>query len=903
MFHLSNRAISFLLPDLYVFFEAVRELGGIDLVTQNRQFSTIRDFMHLPTTYPHYASFMRNNYDLLCTPCEDYLICAVERSYCETDLHSTTHDWLRARVDFSDANLISPLPRQKSRKGANANVDSSDLEHEEDFMRHPEATQAAIRARMRVDTLEPAEANHCLFSGNESYLVHVDIRNHILRMWYRQTRRRLDVYTSLMDVPDRFHELGCRVFSYLECTGAINFGAIPLVSPVSIRRGQRGEKLERVAVVGAGISGLIAARQLRSFGVGVTVLEARSRPGGRIRTEKGMFSTGVDMGAMLITGVLQNPVAVLANQTNSPLHFLDTECPLFDIDGTWVSKETDSWAEKEYNTILDATARYRKREHATQKARLMSLGEAFQKALRKRVARRKERIQAYKNSSMRESSLKRSSLRENPLRESSLGESPLGESSEQTAEDSFLEGVAGYDIIEVSPMRNRREPLLSKSASTENRFSSNSTVYSSAEYPSRSSRDNRKRSRGYFSTGAFSAERSCRDVGNTGRNKTKKKSSKKSKDKAKSQEESEESVPKVGTSMDDRQISRLLRWHIANLEYACAADINKVSLLHWDQDDPYGFEGEHVLLKSGYEPVLSGLVNGLEKNLQYSTEVVAVYYSKDWNVVEITTKSRSGEYSKHTYDAVLITVPLGVLKQESILFKPPLPSPKKEAISRLGTGGLMKVAMEFTHQFWVENDMFGALRESAEKRGEFYFFWNLVPCTGKLILVSLVAEPSASEMEKCPDEEVVDQAMMVLRRCYPEAPDPIAYAVSRWSTDRFSKGAYTNIPVGSCGDDYDTLAAPVERVFFAGEHTCGMNPTTCASGLISGLREACRIIEYLDIIPSIAKIHSDVLGDLMSTRNEKHTVDENGDTSCESQEKRTKLSVEPITPQSPSPSL
>ena len=55
-------------------------------------------------------------------------------------------------------------------------------------------------------------------------------------------------------------------------------------------------------MIGAGIAGLMAARQLREFGFEVTVYEARDRIGGRIATfRKKDFIA--DLGAMVVTGL------------------------------------------------------------------------------------------------------------------------------------------------------------------------------------------------------------------------------------------------------------------------------------------------------------------------------------------------------------------------------------------------------------------------------------------------------------------------------------------------------------------------------------------------------------------------------------------------------------------------
>jgi monoamine oxidase len=72
----------------------------------------------------------------------------------------------------------------------------------------------------------------------------------------------------------------------------------------------------RVLVIGAGMAGLSAARQLADRGFKVTVLEARDRIGGRIHTDRSLGSA-VDLGAAWIHGTDGNPIADLARRAKA----------------------------------------------------------------------------------------------------------------------------------------------------------------------------------------------------------------------------------------------------------------------------------------------------------------------------------------------------------------------------------------------------------------------------------------------------------------------------------------------------------------------------------------------------------------------------------------------------------
>ena len=142
----------------------------------------------------------------------------------------------------------------------------------------------------------------------------------------------------------------------------------------------------------------------------------------------------------------------------------------------------------------------------------------------------------------------------------------------------------------------------------------------------------------------------------------------------------------VYLSPRDRQI---LDWHFANLEFANAAPLHQLSLKHWDQDDEFEFTGSHLACHDGYDQLPQHLVKGLDVRL--NTEAKAVHYSTDG--VEVFASSiPNGSSNIFRADAVIVAVPLGVLKANSISFHPPLPEWKTQAINNLGFGLLNKAS-------------------------------------------------------------------------------------------------------------------------------------------------------------------------------------------------------------------
>ncbi|KAL4575236.1 hypothetical protein LXL04_022078 [Taraxacum kok-saghyz] len=287
----------------------------------------------------------------------------------------------------------------------------------------------------------------------------------------------------------------------------------------------------------------------------------------------------------------------------------------------------------------------------------------------------------------------------------------------------------------------------------------------------------------------------------------------------------------------------LFNWHLANLEYANAGLLSKLSLAFWDQDDPYDMGGDHCFLPGGN----GRLVHALAENVPiiYEKTVNSIRYNTDG--VQIVVNG--GQV--YEGDIALCTVPLGVLKSGSIKFTPELPQRKLDGIKRLGFGLLNKVAMLFPTHFWgTDLDMFGHLSNSKITRGEFFLFYSYANVAGGPVLMALVAGEAARSFESMPPTDAVTRVLQILRGIFSpqgiEVPEPIQTVCTRWGSDPFSLGSYSNVAVGSTGDDYDILAESVGdgRVFFAGEATTRRYPATMHGAFLSGLREAANILHF-----------------------------------------------------------
>ncbi len=273
------------------------------------------------------------------------------------------------------------------------------------------------------------------------------------------------------------------------------------------------------------------------------------------------------------------------------------------------------------------------------------------------------------------------------------------------------------------------------------------------------------------------------------------------------------------------------------VEHEYGADIGDLSLMSIEGGSAYA--GQDVVFPGGYRQVVDALADGA--TVRFGQAVTEIDHSGT-GVVLTTAAGATLEAA-----AVIVTVPLGVLKRNRISFLPSLPPRKRSAISRLEMGVLNKTCLLFDEVFWDREIEFIG-RVGAEK-GRWAETLNLYPHTGQPILMMFNAGAYGARLERYSDREIVEDTVAVLTNMYGDVPPPRDARITRWNSDQWTRGAYSFVPAGSSFEEYASLGEPMgDRVFFAGEATHPDYPATVHGAFLSGVR-AARQIAALSIRP------------------------------------------------------
>nr|CAD7412720.1 unnamed protein product [Timema poppensis] len=220
-------------------------------------------------------------------------------------------------------------------------------------------------------------------------------------------------------------------------------------------------------------------------------------------------------------------------------------------------------------------------------------------------------------------------------------------------------------------------------------------------------------------------------------------------------------------------------------------------------------------IPEGHESLLTPLLQAIPKcNILYGKSVMQIL----WGVTGVPNRrvlARCQDGQEFWADFVIITLPLGPLRY-----------------------------------IWSEEDL-----ETRKDWTRGLQSLQQVPGSNH-VLTGWVIGKHAEEMERLPEQAVLDATTNLLREATGDQSFPPAAILSRskWCTDPNFCGAYTHLIHNTTPKHHADLAAPVPAVcgvppvlLFAGEATCPKHFSTVHGARLSGYREAENILHVLEV--------------------------------------------------------
>ena len=270
----------------------------------------------------------------------------------------------------------------------------------------------------------------------------------------------------------------------------------------------------------------------------------------------------------------------------------------------------------------------------------------------------------------------------------------------------------------------------------------------------------------------------------------------------------------------------------AYLEFDTGGDISTLSSKYFDDDE--AFSGKDVIVTNGYDKIANLLGQGLD--IRLNSRVTEVNYTSIKSLVNVNGDSVEADY-------VIVSVPLGVLKNNSVSFTPTLPIDKQGAIENTKMGNVNKFLFSWNTPFWETDVQY--IGYTPDTKGKFNYFMNMLkflPTTNSLMTFAF--GDYATVTESLSDSEIISEVMAQLKTIYGNSiPNPTNMLRTKWGQNINTFGAYSFAPNGTTSTDFDTMAKEISnKLFFAGEHTIRDYRGTVHGAYLSGIREADKII-------------------------------------------------------------
>ncbi|XP_021352105.1 spermine oxidase-like isoform X2 [Mizuhopecten yessoensis] len=323
-------------------------------------------------------------------------------------------------------------------------------------------------------------------------------------------------------------------------------------------------------------------------------------------------------------------------------------------------------------------------------------------------------------------------------------------------------------------------------------------------------------------------------------------------------------MPNILSAVSDEQTEEaenIFRSLLNILKEDSGDDLTRLSVSCNGFEDDY--KNDDHTLPAGYTALLRTFMSNFEPDvITFETEVKQIDWSEKENGFSSVVLKCVERGTEMTYIAnhVISTIPLGVLKKtHQKLFSPVLPSEQASVIDKLGFGKVNKILLYYSEPFWTKGN--GGIKLVWDKEADcdevetswardLFAFKTMKHIDN--VLIAWVYGDSAEQMEAMAETKVGDVCTQILKQFLNDdrIPKPTSVRTSKWCTDPHTLGAYTFVTSGSHYDDIDILSKPLLQtsgkpaVLFAGEATHSDKYASVQGAMLSGIREAKRLMKW-----------------------------------------------------------
>ena len=277
--------------------------------------------------------------------------------------------------------------------------------------------------------------------------------------------------------------------------------------------------------------------------------------------------------------------------------------------------------------------------------------------------------------------------------------------------------------------------------------------------------------------------------------------------------------------------------------------VDEIGLLGLLDDGVHTLErGTNYRIDDGYDRLPQHVALGLDVRLAFDIETVR------WGADGVAVIARDGrELAART---AISTLPVGVLKSDSVRFSPTLHDAKCAALDRVEMGPVLKLLLRFEERFWPR-----WANAIACATGPITLYWPVFhgERDAPPVLVAYATGDRARLLGRVGEAEAVEIALSDLRRLFPSADPKRGLVDARridWSADPFAGGGYTFLRTDAQGARQRLAAPDTGALFWAGSATQRVPiADTVEAAYASGLRAAGEVRAHLAAtrVPAIGR--------------------------------------------------